>query len=89
LSDIVQNPLEFCRDIKSLLTHELLLLGTIKPTSDLLASHNPTVHQEDLTLRDIVFIIKSLRSILFNLNHVGKMISPNIIGEILLEDLAN
>jgi hypothetical protein len=71
LADIQKAPLNFCTDIRSVITHSILLLGVVKP-NNLMQNHDPSVAQEDLSLRDVTFIMRSLRSLLQRLQLKSK-----------------
>jgi hypothetical protein len=42
LSDIQKAPLNFCTDMRSVITHSILLLGVVKP-NNLMQNHDPSV----------------------------------------------
>jgi hypothetical protein len=50
--------------MQSLVAHSLLVLGAVKPQSGLLVQHDPTVNQDELTLRDLTYILQTLRALL-------------------------
>lgn len=90
----MDDPFEFCNDMMNIVTHGFLILGTVKSQSDLMKPHDPSVSQNDFTLRDITFILRTVRSLMQGLYVISMpttnpIACPKEIGEMLLSNITS
>jgi len=86
LVDLKDDPVNFCSSILSCATHSLLVLGMVKP-ANLMQNNDPLTNQDDFTLRDIVYLLKTLRALMQRISH-QKGEDTKIIGQILLKNIS-
>ena len=68
--DIEKNPKDFLLKLSGVVSHSVLSLTTLKYSS-MLTQYDPTCQQEDLGLRDLIYIMLTARQIIDHLDDKG------------------